>query len=86
MRYFFHTIDNGEYLPDEEGSVFDTDEDAREAASACVVEMAGDTILTDAGRRIGIQVVDEAGAAVVAVGVVIERGRDLRSLARYPRL
>ena len=76
MRYFFHTYDNGRISPDADGFEFPDDKSAMDEASRFLAEMASELVPQDGGRRYGLEVIDETGRAISAIGFAVRDGRE----------
>lgn len=74
MRYFFHVVDNGHRSRDEVGVPLSDDAAAKAEATRFLVDLAREMIPEDGGRRCGVEVVDEHGRMVTAIGFSLDEG------------
>lgn len=71
MRYFFHVLDNGDRIPDEIGVLLADDAAARTEAARFLADLAREMIPEDGGRSCDVEIVDEAGRRVAAIGFLL---------------
>lgn len=76
MRYYFHIIDNDERKPDEVGLPLASDDAARAEAARFLADLAREMISEEGRRRCDVEVVDEDGRQVTAIGFWLREGPD----------
>jgi alkylation response protein AidB-like acyl-CoA dehydrogenase len=76
MRYYFHTVENGARVADDDGVDLADDAEAKVQATQFLAEIASDAILTVGGLRFCVEVLGEDGALVTAMGFTLEKPPD----------
>jgi hypothetical protein len=74
MRYFFHTLENGKGIQDEDGFEFANDDAAKTEAAQFLANIAADVIPDDGDRSFAVEVTDESGAVIAAIGFDLHEG------------
>ena len=68
QRYYFHIVDNGKWVPDEEGGLFATLEEVKHEAVHSAQELASQALSRgESPERICVEVHDSRQAIILAV-------------------
>lgn len=82
MRYFFHVLDNGARSPDEVGVLLADDASARIEAARFLADLAREMIQQESGRTCDVEIVDERGRKVAAIGFSLRDGPETKGGAK----
>lgn len=82
MRYFFHVLDNGARSPDEVGVLLADDATARVEAARFLADLAREMIQQESGRTCDVEIVDERGRKVAAIGFSLHEGPETKGGAK----